>query len=482
MIPYPASVHEAEGAFVLTADTQIRVEPPTAPLLALGHDLAAHLRPATGFELPVVTGAPAAGQLRLTTVGADPALGAEGYQLMIQPDAVTLTAPQPAGLHWGLQTLRQRLPAASAWPTVQPGPWLLPCGSVRDLPRFAWRGFMLDVARHFFDVPTIKRIIDLLALHKLNRLHLHLTDDQGWRLHIARWPALTAIGGATAVGGGPGGYYTQADYADIVAYAQRQGIMVIPEIDMPGHTNAALAAVAALNADGAAPPLYTGTDVGFSSLNCDDEWTYRWLADVIGEVASLTPGPYIHIGGDETAATPPAAYRRFIERVQTLVQACGKQMIGWEEIAHARLLPSTVVQHWHSDDARAAVQQGSQVILSPASRTYLDMQYTPAAPLGLHWAGYVEVKDTYEWDPATYLAGVAEDNILGIEAPLWSETLTTLADIEWMAFPRLAALAEIAWSPANRCRWDDFRIRLAAHGARLQALGVNFYRSPQVPW
>ena len=482
MIPIPASVHEAEGAFALTAQTQVRVEPPTAALLTVGHDLAAYLRPLTGLELPVVAGAAAAGHICLTTTGADPALGAEGYQLTVQPDALTLAAPQAEGLRWGMQTLRQRLFAASGRSIGQPGPRLLSCGVVYDRPRFAWRGFMLDVARHFFDAPTIERVIDLLALHKLNRLHLHLTDDQGWRLHIARWPALTAVGGATAVGGGPGGYYTQADYADIVAYAERQGIMVIPEIDMPGHTNAALAATPALNPGGAAPPLYIGTDVGFSSLNCDDEWTYRWLADVIGEVASLTPGPYIHIGGDETAATPPAAYRRFIERVQTLVQACGKQMIGWEEIAHARLLPTTVVQHWHSNDAHRAVQQGSRIILSPANRAYLDMQYHASAPLGLHWAGYVEVKDAYDWDPAAHLAGVAESDILGIEAPLWSETLTTLADIEWMAFPRLAALAEIAWSPANRRRWDDFRQRLAGHGALLQALAVNFYRSPQVPW
>jgi hexosaminidase len=341
---------------------------------------------------------------------------------------------------------------------------------------------MLDVARHFFPVNDVKRYLDLLAYYKLNRFHLHLTDDQGWRLVINSWPKLATYGGSKQVGGGPGGYYTQAEYADIVAYAQSRYIMVVPEIDMPGHTNAALASYAELNCNGIAPALYTGTNVGFSSLCTSKELTYQFLDDVLKELAALTPGPYIHIGGDEAQATRPDDYVSFIARVQAIVQAHGKQMIGWEEIAQARLLPTAVAQHWHSDLAQKAAQQGAQVIMSPASKSYLDMKYNAATSLGLSWAGYIEVPDAYNWDPAKAVSGVAESAILGVEAPLWSETIKTIRDIEFLAFPRLPGYAEIGWSPAAQRDWNEYKVRLGAHGPRLAAMGVNFYRSAQVPW
>src|SRR6185295_11809634 len=211
----------------------------------------------------------------------------------------------------------------------------------------------LDVARHFFTADEIYQYIDLLALYKLNRLHLHLADDQGWRIEIKSRPNLTARGSLTAVGGGPGGFYTQAQYADIVAYAAERLITIVPEIDMPGHTNAALASYAELNCDGVLRQPYTGIDVGFSSLCVDKPATYAFIDDVVREIAAITPGAYFHVGGDEVKTLKPEQYVRFIERMQEILQAHGKQMIGWDEVAPARLLPTTLVQHWRPDGAPA---------------------------------------------------------------------------------------------------------------------------------
>ncbi|HAL55124.1 MAG TPA: beta-N-acetylhexosaminidase, partial [Bacteroidetes bacterium] len=421
------------------------------------------------------------GSIFLTTKGGDPTLGEEGYLLTISPDLVTVQAHQPAGLCRGIQTIRQLLPAAIERPSVQPGPWGMAVVTIRDHPRFVWRGAMLDVARHFFSVTDVRRFIDLIEYYKMNRLHLHLSDDQGWRLEVHSWPRLATYGGSTQVGGGRGGYYTQSEYSDIVTYAQRRHITVVPEIDMPGHTNAALASYAVLNCDGVARPLYTGIGVGFSSLCVSKETTYTFIDDVIRELAILTPGPFIHIGGDEAPGSQ-ADYSRFVERVQTIVQRHGKQMIGWEEIAQARLHSSSIAQHWYSSLAQRAVQQGSKVIMSPASRAYLDMKYDNATPLGQVWAGVIDVEKAYTWDPASQVSGVTEASILGIEAPLWTETLQTISDIEYMTLPRLAGYAEIGWSPLAGRNWDEYKTRLGSHGPRLTAMGVNFYKSAQVPW
>lgn len=485
LIPKPVAVTETGGLFTLTAGSHIYVEPETAEMTGLGQYLAGRLRPATGYEMQVsaASGASGPGNIYLATAGGDPALGEEGYELSITQEGVKLLAYQPAGLFRGIQTLRQLLPTSIESPTVQPGPWEIGTGTIRDYPRFAWRGVMLDVSRHFFSVDEVKRYIDLIAYYKMNRFHIHLSDDQGWRIMINAWPNLATYGGSLEVGGGPGGYYTQADYAEIVAYAQSRYIIVVPEIDMPGHTNAALASYAELNCDETAPPLYTGIEVGFSSLCVDKALTFTFVEDVIREIAALTPGPYFHIGADEAAATGVADYKRFVERVQTIVQSQGKQMVGWEEIAHTELLPTSIVQIWRDNDmAQAAIQQGAKIIMSPAPKVYLDMKYDPDTPLGMKWAAYIEVQDAYDWDPVTYAAGISEDDVLGVEAPIWSETLETIADVEFMAFPRLPGCAEIGWSPAAGRAWDDYKLRLGAHGERLSAMGVNFYRSPQVPW
>ncbi len=488
LIPRPAAIAPADGAFNLTADTMITVAPATAEMARLGAMLAHALRPAgknPPGRTPLAT--PSPGNIQLSIAGGDPVLGEEGYELTVATTGITLSAYRPAGIFYGLQTIRQLLPADIGLETSRPGPWAIAAGTIRDMPRFPWRGTMLDVARHFFPVEDVKATIDLLAAYKLNRLHLHLSDDQGWRIEIRAWPNLTKHGGSTAVGGGPGGYYTQAQYAEIVRYAEDRCIIVVPEIEMPSHTNAALASYPKLNASGVAPALYTGTEVGFSSLCANKEITYAFLEDVIGEIAALTPGPYFHIGGDEAWSTPKQDAITLVERAQEIVGRHGKQMVGWEEIAAARLAPSTIAQFWNtrSQDpslACAAAAQGVKVILSPASRAYLDMQYDPSTPLGLNWAGYVEVRDAYEWEPATIVPGLPPENILGVESALWTETVETRADIEFLTFPRLAGCAEIGWSPSSGRSWEEYRQRLAAHGIRWQAQKVNFYRSPQVAW
>jgi hexosaminidase len=486
VIPKPVSVIAAGGTFSLSANTAIYVEPGTDEVKAIGQYLADHINPSTGYGIQVQTtaGVPGKGNIYLALTGADLSLGDEGYELTITPELVKVAANKPAGLFYGVQTIRQLLPAAIDSVSIQPGPWTMGTGTIKDYPRFAWRGTMLDVARHFFSVRDVIRYVDLLAYYKINRLHLHLANDQGWRIQINSWPNLALYGGSLEVGGTPGGYYSQDDYSYIVAYAQTRYITIVPEIDMPGHVNAALASYSELNCNGLAPDLYTQIDVGFSSLCLSKDVTYTFVGDVIAELAALTPGPYIHIGGDEASATDLADYIPFIERVQTIIKDNGKQMIGWEEIAQARLLPTSVAQHWNPGEGFAgqAVQQGMKVIMSPADKAYIDMKYDPSTPLGLDWAGIINVETAYSWDPATMVTGVTENNILGVEAPLWSETLITLDDIEYMAFPRLLGYAEIGWSPQAGRNWNEYKLRLTTHGPRLEALGVNFYKSPEISW
>jgi hexosaminidase len=222
--------------------------------------------------------------------------------------------------------------------------------------------------------------------------------------------------------------------------------------------------------------------VGFSSLCVSKEVTFTFLEDVIREIAAMTPGPYIHVGGDEAAATSFDDYKKLMERVQSIVQKNGKYAIGWEEISQVNLLPGTIAQYWSSGRARQAVAQGNKIIMSPASRIYLDMKYNQQTPFGLTWAGVVDVQDSYEWDPASQLPGLVESDIIGVEAPLWSETLEKIQDIEFMAFPRLPGVAEVGWSQVEKRVWDEYKIRLGAHGPRLSAMKVNYYPSLQVPW
>ena len=489
LIPLPRAVEPAAGpGFTITADTVVVVPAGDDRALWIANYLSEVIGLAAAPSPPRIEAAGASVPMRAIRLqlGDASITGSEAYELTSTPEGVTIRANQPAGLFYGVQTLRQMLPAFIEYSAVRPDkarPVVAAAGRIVDQPRFSWRGAMLDVSRHFLPVSDVKRYVDLMSLYKLNRLHLHLADDQGWRIEIKSWPNLTAHGGRTQVGGGAGGFYTQEQYADVVGYAADRFITIVPEIDMPGHTNAALASYAELNCDGVARDLYTGIDVGFSALCVDKEITYSFINDVVREIAALTPGAWFHIGGDEVKTLTPEQYVRFIERVQTIVGSHGKQMIGWDEIAAAQLLPSSVVQQWRpSSSPAAAPGKGARVIMSIASKAYLDMKYDRTTPIGLSWAGFVDVQTAYDWNPATMAALAPDSALLGVEAPLWSETVATIQDVEFLAFPRLLGIAEVGWSDSEARNWNAFKERLGAHGPRLTALGVNFYRSPMIPW
>ena len=399
----------------------------------------------------------------------------EGYRITFGDGEIEVSAGTRAGMLNAAKTLEQVLHFSGA----DAGEVYISEGTIEDRARYPYRGYMLDVARHFFPVEDVKAVIDRVAPYKINHLHLHLSDDQGWRIEIKSWPKLTEIGGQSEVDGTPGGFYTQEDYREIVAYAGSRGVTIVPEIDMPGHTNAALSAYPILNADGKARDPYTGIKVGFSTLDTDQDSVYTFVEDVVREIGALTPGPYFHLGGDESDATEHEDYVKFINEVQDIVQRAGKRPIGWDEVATTRLGDSTVVQYWaHGDNARKAKQAGNAVLMSPATRTYLDMQYDSASRIGLHWAAYIPLDSAYNWDPATVAEGITDEDILGTEAPLWSETVRTLEDVDYLTFPRLLALAEVGWTPQDRRELSDFRRRLRAHVSWLQDMGVAVYESP----
>ena len=486
LVPVPAIVEPGSGDGFTISATTVVTAPADPAVQRTAKQIVEWIRRGTGLTLgpaPAAGTDPAAVTTIVLALDTASSIGGEGYDLTIAAKTVTLKASSPAGLFYGAQTFRQLLPYWSEYEAImfrQPRPATVPPLHIRDTPRYEWRGAMLDVARHFFSPDEVKQFVDLLAMLKMNRLHLHLADDQGWRIEIKKWPDLTAQGGTTEVGGTPGGFYTQAQYADLVAYAADRFITIVPEIDMPGHTNAALSSIGELSCNGQATPRFTGTAVGFSALCVDLEFTYRFLDDVIGEIAAMTPGAYFHAGGDEVRTLKPEQYRAFVERVQTIVQKHGKEMIGWDEIAATTLLPTSIVQHWRPDAARAELARAPRLILSPANRAYLDMKYDRDTALGLNWAGLIPMQTSYDWDPAALVPG--SGLVLGVEAPLWSETIATMGDVEFLAMPRLAAIAEVAWSPQAARTWDGFRIRLGAQGPRWIALGINFYRAPEVPW
>lgn len=484
LIPKPVSVNGTGSSFAITSATEIFINGDSEELKRVGEIFANELKPATGFDFPIknTDAVPATGNFYFTLIKNDK-LGNEGYQLTITEDLVQLEANQPAGIFRGIQTIKQLLPPSIAKNTAQSGPWEIASGSITDYPNYEYRGAMLDVSRHFFGVEDVKKYIDYIASYKMNVLHLHLTDDQGWRIEIKKWPNLTTMGGTTEVGGTKGGFFTQEDYKEIVSYAMERHIMIVPEIDMPGHTNAALASYAQLNCDGKARDLYTGIEVGFSTFCTRRELTYEFIDDVIRELVAMTPGPYIHIGGDESHETREDDYIYFISRVQEIVAKHGKQVMGWDDIVAGELKSNAVAQHWAKEEnAKTAVDKNLKVVMSPAKKAYLDMKYDSTSTLGLHWAGYIEIDTGYDWDPANYIDGVGKENILGVECPLWTETVTNMDELEYMVFPRLLGYAEIGWSPDSGKKWDEYKIRLGKQKPRFEAMDLNYYASKLVPW
>jgi len=502
LIPLPQEVTNGSGTFQLTAESGIQLVGTSVKLTSIGESLANSLRPATGFEVPI---SKESGDIVLELTGSG---DSEGYELVVSDVEVRIKASGEAGLFYGVQTLIQLFPAEIAHQTVQEVDWLLPQGKVVDTPEFAYRGSMLDVARHFISVEDVKFYIDQMASLKFNYLHLHLTDDQGWRIEIKSWPKLTEIGGSTEVGGGKGGFYTQEEYKELVSYAAARYITIVPEVDMPGHTNSVLASYGELNPGVNLPigqgldslnkkpldyqlpltapqasQMYTGIEVGWSTFAPQLELTYAFVDSVVREISMMTPGPYFHIGGDESHVTEKEDYIYFVERVQDIVSKYNKTSMGWDEVATAKLLPGNVAHFWAKEEnAMLAKNQGNKVLLSPAKKTYLDMQYDSLSRIGLHWAAYIELDSAYLWDPATYVKGLSKEDILGVEAPLWSETVTDRADINYLAFPRLAALAEVAWTKKEQRSWEGFSSRVPIQGDRWTIQGVDFYKSPKVIW
>ncbi|NPA46136.1 MAG: family 20 glycosylhydrolase [Chlorobi bacterium] len=396
------------------------------------------------------------------------------YHIKIRRKKILLEAPNEKGIFYGLQTLGQIIAGRRAINS-----YYIPAGDIIDWPEYEYRGMMLDVARHFFDENQIRYLIDYLARFKINKLHLHLTDDQGWRIEIKSYPELTRRGALIEVDSTPGGYFTQKQYSDLVAYARNRYIEIIPEIDMPGHTNAALASYAFLNCDNKRRELYSGTGVGFSSLCTSKDTVYGFVNRVIGELAAISPSPYIHIGGDESNATPHNEYIRFIDSVEKIVRSHGKTMIGWDEIARAHPDSGTVVQFWiHKNEAVKASQSGHPLIYSYAPYMYLDMKYNKRTPIGLHWAGYINLKKAYTktLEPVDSLD---INKFIGIEAPLWTETIRNMRDLIYMTFPRICAYAEAGWTPRKERNWRPFRIRLSLIQ---KLLPPGFYKDKSVPW
>jgi len=532
IIPAPQKMETRQGRFHLTPETRIHIDEASA---ATGEYLATKLRASTGYRLPVATNdEPLQSVIQLTTNGAKSVLGPEGYELDVTADIVSIKAPTPAGLFYGVQTLLQLFPPQIfATAPVTNIAWEIPFTvHIEDQPRFPWRGFMLDVSRHFFSKNEVKRVLDEMALHKLNTFHWHLTDDQGWRIEIKKYPKLTEIGAwrkqslitppgddnsnrpddhvrptwdvappsAYGPDGRYGGFYTQEDVREIVAYADSRHIMVVPEIEMPGHAIAALSAYPELSCDGGNYTANASAGVNKGVFCAGNDEVFKFLDDVLLEVFQLFPGKYIHVGGDEVNAAvkktawgeSPACQARmkteglktldelqgwFTGRIGKFVAEHGKTMIGWSEIAEAPLPASAAVMDWQGG-AMLAATNGHDVVMSPTKFCYLDYYQSldvAMEPPGI--GGFLPLERVYSFEPIpAALPAEFQAHIRGAQCNLWTEYIPSLADVEYMAFPRLCALAEVDWSPKDARNWDGFSRRLQIHEQRLAVLGVNYRR------
>lgn len=502
LVPHPRKVSPRPGRFTLDPETTVRAFPGAEGAADLLRTL---LGPATGLPLaPSATGR--------VVLALDPQLGGlgeEGYGLTIGPDTLLLRAAHLPGLLCGVQTIRQLLPvAALAGPARRDTPWTLPCVEISDVPAHSWRGTMLDVARHFQPVSFLRRYVDLMALHKLNTLHLHLTDDQGWRMPVAAYPRLTGIGGhrTQSMSGPPGGgaeeydgiphsgAYTRQELRDLVRYAAARGVHVVPEIEMPGHVRAALAAHPELGNDPSRRlGVWTRWGVCDTVFGVHEE-VFDFCRTVLEEVMDVFPSPYIHIGGEECPTTEwetsPAALARaaaeglpdtralhgwFMGRIGSFLAERGRRPIGWAETGTELPLEFAVMTWRDPAHARAAARRGHQVVTAHHRATYLDYAQSadageppaqPGPPVDLRAVhGHRPVPDG--WEPADAA------RILGTQAQLWTEYASTPERIEYLTYPRLCALADRAWS-GGRSDWPGFRSRLGPHTARLDALGVRY--------
>ena len=515
VIPRPVHVTRGRsgGAFVLTPGTVIVTDRATRDI---GYQLADWMAPATGYRLRVAGAAGAAA--RTIALRLDPSLtrlGDEGYQLSVTARQITIRAHRPAGAFYAVETLRQLLPPDifRAAPAVGVT-WTVPEVQIEDRPRFSWRGAHLDVARHFMPKEFVKKYIDLIALYKLNRFHIHLTDDQGWRIEIKKYPLLTAVGGwrrQTLVGRQNndstkwaydsrrhGGFYTQDDVREIVAYATARFVTVVPEIEMPGHAQAAIAAYPWLGNTGQQLEVLQHFGVNAHILNPSDS-VIHFMEDVLTEVMALFPSHYIHTGGDEAIknewqASPVAQARIkelgvhsenelqswFTAQVSQFLAAHGRALIGWDEILEGGmegLAPNAVVMSWRGvDGGIAAAQAGHDVVMTPTSNTYFDYYQsadTLTEPLAI--GGFLPLDSVYVYEPIPPALDSAQaKHVLGTQGQIWTEYDATPKDVEYQLFPRLVALAEVGWTPRELKNVGDFHARLERQLERLAVLDVNY--------
>jgi hexosaminidase len=516
LIPQPTRLTPGAGQFVINAQTVIWTDAPSADR---GRQLAALLAPATGFTLQVRSGGAApSGSIQLRRDASSASLlGREGYRLRVTPGAVVAQAAEPAGLFYATQTIRQLLPPEIFRGSRAAGvAWTIPSVDIEDVPRFQWRGGHLDVGRHFMPKEFVKRYIDLLALHKMNTFHWHLTEDQGWRIEIRKYPRLTEVGAwrkETLVGRSNradttqnrydgkrhGGFYTQDDVREVVAYAAERFVNVVPEIEMPGHAQAAITAYPWLgNNPERQLEVWTRWGVSANILNAEPR-TIAFMQDVLSEVLELFPSPFIHVGGDEAVKTQwqasPRAQARirelgleneeelqswFIRQMDTYLTARGRRLVGWDEILEGGLAPGATVMSWRGvNGGIAAARAGHDVVMAPTTHTYLDYyqsQNRDAEPLAI--GNFVPLDTVYAFEPVPPgLEPQHARHVLGAQGQLWTEYMPTPRQVEYMAFPRMTALAEVVWTPRERKDFADFRRRLDVHLRRLDALQVN-YRKP----
>jgi hexosaminidase len=510
IIPQPVRLLPQEGQYIITQQTPIIAGGAAAKAADLFCQM---LNPASGFTLKPELCCESGVAFRLDAALAY--LGSEGYRLLVTPRGIEASAPKTAGLLYAAQTLRQLLPAEvySTAPVVGVV-WSVPCVEIEDYPRFAWRGAMLDVCRHFFSKEYVLRFIDALAMHKMNTFHWHLTDDQGWRIEIKQYPKLTEVGGwrkETIAGfhdekhekpffdGKPhGGFYTQDEAREVVAYAQARGINVVPEIEMPGHAMAAIAAYPELGNTGKQIEVCTSFGVNSDVFNVEES-TIVFMQNVLDEIMAVFPSPFIHVGGDECPKdfwkqSPQAQARMkelglkdedelqsyFIGRMDRYLTEHGRRLIGWDEILEGGLAPNATVMSWRGEAGGiAAANADHDVVMASTNYTYLDYYQSEdhkKEPLAI--GGYVPLEKVYSFEPVA--AGIDDQHarhVLGAQGQIWTEFIAETAHLDYMAYPRLSALAEVTWTPREGKDFKAFSERLKAHLKRLDCAGVK-YRKP----
>jgi len=502
IIPQPANAHVQPGSFTIDPDTRIITQLENEEEVKVCEYLSAYIKRVAGFELEIVDDESVSsfsGDMVITTYNADSTMDDEEYRLQIQGgSSVVLQARTTAGLFYGVQTILQMLPAEiMSDKLVKDIDLTMPAVYIHDYPRFEWRGMHLDVCRHFFPVEFVKKYLDLMALYKMNVFHWHLTEDQGWRIEIKKYPELTEVGAWRTEPDGSryGGFYTQEDIKEIVAYAAERNITVVPEIEMPGHCIAALAAYPDLSCTGGPFEVATIWGVKEDVYCAGNEKTFEFLENVLLEVMELFPGEYIHIGGDEV---PKARWEKcrkcqarirneglaneyelqsyFIKRMETFLNEHERKLIGWDEILEGGLAPDATVMSWRGEEGGIeAAQMGHDVVMTPGDYCYFDHYQANPATQPKAIGGLTTVKDVYHYNPASAELNEAEqEHILGAQGNLWTEYIATPEYAEYMAVPRMLALAEVDWSRESRISWPRFLRKLEHHFAILDILDVNY--------